>query len=100
MAVAPVLFQKWEVGSCVCRGWIASTQYSSGRSPDVCLCVEVGINVNREKAEDGAKGRMTNTLKLHAFIFYCISICLSGTLELPLHSTKQGINSITPAELA
>ena len=41
-AEAAVQFQKWEVGSCACRAWIASVQYSEGKSPDVHVCVCVG----------------------------------------------------------
>lgn len=33
-AVAAVLFQSREEGSCFCRGWILSMQHSAGRSPE------------------------------------------------------------------
>ena len=33
-AVAAVLFQNREEGSCFCRGWILSMRHSAGRSPE------------------------------------------------------------------
>lgn len=51
-AVAAVLFQNREEGSCFCTGWISSTQHSLGRSPEE-------EDVGRERGESSKRSTTT-----------------------------------------